>query len=131
NNSRMAASSSTTRMRGTRGSPSVRRQAGPLSAHDEIPDVQRDTLQERHVSSLKSFVAMRGFNHVVEPSSSGPSRKRVRRLASGWIISTVPWAHCPPPRVPHRRPHALPLSAAIVGATTGCCAVYNAGKRHH
>jgi hypothetical protein len=36
-----------------------------MSPDDEIPDVQRDTLQERHVSSLKSCIAMRGFNHVV------------------------------------------------------------------
>ena len=42
------------------GSPSVLCRAGPMSPHDEIPDVQRVALQERHVSSLEPFIAVRG-----------------------------------------------------------------------
>ena len=36
-----------------------------MSPDGEIPDGQRDALRERHVSSLESFIAVRGFNHVV------------------------------------------------------------------
>jgi len=36
-----------------------------MSPDDKIPDVQRDALRERHVSSLEPFIAVRGFHHVV------------------------------------------------------------------
>jgi hypothetical protein len=35
-----------------------------MSPDNEIPDVQPDALRERHVSSLESCIAVRGFNHV-------------------------------------------------------------------